>query len=653
MNSIALLKKEAQSLKKANQEHKRSELITNLNKEIADQDLIIETLRAMIPNGEAADKEIVRALTKGPPKIRVETREELKMEIKKLKGSIAKATNKKEENGNDNVQKPTEEVNLERRNSSDTQMSVKTEFNEIFFQQIDLVKKENEDLRLNLKAQQVVIQRYEEENNEKMNELNKLRSIRTDFAVLKKKYDTLQNEYDKIKEGNNKKFVMTYDKEMRLEELEIINKTQQGKLNIVEKNVGFEMNNYKQRLEDFDKKNNDLQADNDKILIKHNDLLQRNKILNEGLKKNKDDFEALKKEKEATLARNEIMIKNLKESLDKIEIERNEFEAENVSMNNDMFMMKGELTKLRDESQDLKRVMIDLKEQLRVASINNEREAKTMPMDLSAIENVSQTASKPLIIEKPKFINNNSEFFEENKLIKKKLKELTIRQIELTEKSDALELELRLRGRKESNAFIKARQQERQSQKIQNMQDHLKDLKSRASFQRMDSNLSHASKNLNNSKMLDSNLSYSQSVSKIDSKISTPIKSEELIDTDSDITTENKQLRKIMKQKQEEELNLKMKVDSLEKEVKMKAGKDCKKDLNTIENEKKIRDLGERISNISFTNSDISRPESVRNSSILDSSVSNLDSNIDSIVSHKIREEKIETDSNISGFTKK
>ena len=125
MNSISLLKKETQSLKKASQEHKRSELITGLNKEIADQDLIIETLRAMIHNDDAADKEIVRVLTKGPPKIRVETREELKIEIRKLKAQLAKYLAKKDETGNENAQKPGESMNLERRNSTDTQMSVK------------------------------------------------------------------------------------------------------------------------------------------------------------------------------------------------------------------------------------------------------------------------------------------------------------------------------------------------------------------------------------------------------------------------------------------------------------------------------------------------------------------------------------------------
>ena len=654
MNSIALLKKETQSLKKASQEHKRSELITGLNKEIADQDLIIETLRIMIHNDDAADKEIVRVLTKGPPKIRVETREELKIEIRKLKAQLAKYLAKKDETGNENAQKPGESMNLERRNSTDTQMSVKTEFNENFFQQIDTLKKENEELRLNLKAKQVIIERFEDENTEKLEELKNLRLIKTDFAVITKKYETLQKEYDeKIRVANDKKFVITYDKEMRLEELEIINKTQQGKLNLVEKNVEFELNNCRQKMEDLDKKNKELQLDNDQVLKKYDELLQRNKTLNEDLKRTRNEYEAYKKDREAIISRHEQTMKALRDDLDNMEQEKNDFESENVSLNNTIFMLKGEIKKLTVENNNLNRIIMDLKEELKSLYItqNNERDigtSKAMQEDLSAIEKVSQ---KGINVEKPKFANVSTEFIEENKILKRKLKELTIRQIELTEKSEAMELELRLRGRKESNAFIKARQQERQIQKIQNMHE---ELKSKSTFQRMDSNLSHVSKNLENSKMLDSNLSYSQSISKMDSKISTPIRSEGLIDTDSDITSENKDLRKVLKKKQEDDLNLKIKVEALEKELKTKTGgKENKKDLNAMENEKKIKDLAEKISNISFNNSDISRSGSIRNSSVIDSNVSNLDSNIESIVSNRNGMEKIETDSNVSGFGKK
>ena len=50
MTSIQLLKKEQASLQKDTKEHKRSELIAKLNKDIGDQDLIIETLRKVINN---------------------------------------------------------------------------------------------------------------------------------------------------------------------------------------------------------------------------------------------------------------------------------------------------------------------------------------------------------------------------------------------------------------------------------------------------------------------------------------------------------------------------------------------------------------------------------------------------------------------------
>lgn len=48
------------------------------------------------------------------------------------------------------------------------------------------------------------------------------------MAVLNKKYETLQAEYEKVKEEVNKKYMLTYDKEIRLDELELMNKTQVG-----------------------------------------------------------------------------------------------------------------------------------------------------------------------------------------------------------------------------------------------------------------------------------------------------------------------------------------------------------------------------------------------------------------------------------------
>lgn len=89
MNSIQLLKKENMQLEKLQKEHKRSELISQLQKDVSDQDTIIETLRSTCKirniTEEVLDAAIIEALTKGPPRIRALTREELKIEIKKLK----------------------------------------------------------------------------------------------------------------------------------------------------------------------------------------------------------------------------------------------------------------------------------------------------------------------------------------------------------------------------------------------------------------------------------------------------------------------------------------------------------------------------------------------------------------------------------------
>lgn len=88
MNSIQLLKKENKNLEKLTKEASRSALIEQLNKDIQDQEIVIEALRKCIPD-EKADGAIVDALNKGPPKVRAPTREELKIEVKKLKAQVA------------------------------------------------------------------------------------------------------------------------------------------------------------------------------------------------------------------------------------------------------------------------------------------------------------------------------------------------------------------------------------------------------------------------------------------------------------------------------------------------------------------------------------------------------------------------------------
>lgn len=53
-----------------------------------------------------------------------------------------------------------------------------------------------------------------------------MRSAKTDYIVLTKKYETMQVEFEKVKLENNQKFMHTYDKELKLEEMEIVARTQ-------------------------------------------------------------------------------------------------------------------------------------------------------------------------------------------------------------------------------------------------------------------------------------------------------------------------------------------------------------------------------------------------------------------------------------------
>ena len=92
LNSLQIVKKEKAQLQGLSKEHKRSKLIEQLNKEILDQDIVIEVLRKYIYDDKGRDKGrqicdqvVVKALTKGPERIRAVTREELRMEIDKLK----------------------------------------------------------------------------------------------------------------------------------------------------------------------------------------------------------------------------------------------------------------------------------------------------------------------------------------------------------------------------------------------------------------------------------------------------------------------------------------------------------------------------------------------------------------------------------------
>ena len=188
MNSIQILKKENAKMKKLDKGSNQAKLIASLNREVKDQDTVLEALRKVINNDEVADKAIVQSLAKKnePPKVElVETREELKIKIRKLNARISKFENQEKNNKNEKSQ--FQDNNLQKAEKiivEENSFMMKSETNDNLIDQIEYFKQENEELKLNLKAANLLAKRFEDNIKEKNEELNNLKSIQVDFRVM-------------------------------------------------------------------------------------------------------------------------------------------------------------------------------------------------------------------------------------------------------------------------------------------------------------------------------------------------------------------------------------------------------------------------------------------------------------------------------------
>ena len=85
LKSINLLKKEIQKTKCEQKDNVRHKKNLELQKDITDLEMCCNIFRKLVGDEDKCNKMIKAELEKGPPRIRVLTREELKMEIRKYK----------------------------------------------------------------------------------------------------------------------------------------------------------------------------------------------------------------------------------------------------------------------------------------------------------------------------------------------------------------------------------------------------------------------------------------------------------------------------------------------------------------------------------------------------------------------------------------
>ena len=85
LKSIQLLKKEVQKEKFDKKDNVRAQKIEALNRDIQYCEVAINALRKVINSEDKCDQAIKMELEKGPKRIRVASREELKMDINRYK----------------------------------------------------------------------------------------------------------------------------------------------------------------------------------------------------------------------------------------------------------------------------------------------------------------------------------------------------------------------------------------------------------------------------------------------------------------------------------------------------------------------------------------------------------------------------------------
>ena len=103
------------------------------------------------------------------------------------------------------------------------------------------MKTENEDLKLNLRTQQEKVDQLQDEMDRKNQDIKGLVQSKYELNLLRKKYDDLQNEKNEIYSTLSKQDVKKLDNEMKVDELQILNKNQLAGHKQMEQNLKNEI----------------------------------------------------------------------------------------------------------------------------------------------------------------------------------------------------------------------------------------------------------------------------------------------------------------------------------------------------------------------------------------------------------------------------
>ena len=182
--------------------------------------------------------------------------------------------------------------------------------------------------------------------------------------MLNKKYEAKQKEYEKYQNDMNNKFIMDCDKEMRLEELEIVNKTQEGKIKLTQKNIEVELLNINAKAEKFMIERDEAKKDQNLILITNNNLLKQNQDLNNNVARLTIEIEDSNKKRMLEKERYENQILKLNKKANDAMADFNISSQESNNLRNQFNELSEELEDTKNALKDKKNELIELKKKL-------------------------------------------------------------------------------------------------------------------------------------------------------------------------------------------------------------------------------------------------------------------------------------------------
>eukprot|EP00357_Protocruzia_adherens_P036463 CAMPEP_0115015526 /NCGR_PEP_ID=MMETSP0216-20121206/26832_1 /TAXON_ID=223996 /ORGANISM="Protocruzia adherens, Strain Boccale" /LENGTH=542 /DNA_ID=CAMNT_0002385685 /DNA_START=59 /DNA_END=1683 /DNA_ORIENTATION=+ len=337
LKSIQELKKENASLKIQNKEHKRSDLIERLKKEIQMQDKAITALRRTINDEDVADKAILQALNAGPAQFRELSMEEMKMEIKKLKAQVSKLKTGKgglSQSGSRRGSKAGSNMGdlsipvtpQNNRNAENSMMAGSNVGNFVSQAEIDErtekihdLTQENEEIKEKFRIMEDDIAKQKEIITTLHADKRELEAQKMNYKMLDTLNLALEQELEKYRVAMNEKFLLNQNAQIESSELEIERQSLADRLMAMQRKLEMERDHASTQQRELFQRNDELIDQYGKLKEDFVSERKRNTESKDVIESSEKQLDRIKEEHDAVIAKKDAEIGDLRVQIEELE----------------------------------------------------------------------------------------------------------------------------------------------------------------------------------------------------------------------------------------------------------------------------------------------------------------------------------------------